>query len=488
MQKLLTKYKGLPVQMKASLWFLICSFMQRGISFITTPIFTRLLSTAEYGQFSVFNSWMSILTPVITLNLYSGVYSQGLVKFEKDRNIFSSSLQGLMLTIVIVWLIIYIPTRSFWNGLFDLSTQMVLPIFVLSWLGGTFQFWSMDQRVDFKYRKLVIVTIAVSVLQPAASIVLILNMGNKVMARILGMVLVQFVFYSWTFVYHQYKGKKFFSKEYWKYALKFNIPLLPHYLSLTVLSSSDRIMISRMAGDDKAGIYNLAYSLSMIMTMFNTALLQTVEPWIYRKLKEGKAKDIAKVAYPTFAFIAFVNILLIMFAPEAVRIFAPSEYYEAIYVVPSVTLSVYFMYSYTFFATFEFYYEKTKYVAAATVGGALLNIVLNYIFIKKFGYIAAGYTTLFGYMLFAILHYCFMNQICKQYMDGVKIYDLKILLIITAACLAAGFSFLALYNLPIVRYTVIAAMAVVIICMRKKLIPLVNGFMEIKKISLEERM
>lgn len=455
--------------------------MQRGISFITTPIFTRLLSTAEYGQFSVFNSWMSILTPIITLNLYSGVYSQGVVKFEKDRNIFSSSLQGLMLTIVAAWLIIYIPTRTFWNGLFKLPTQMVISMFVLSWLGGTFQFWSMDQRVDFKYRKLVIVTIAVSVLQPAISVALILKMGNKVMARILGMVLVQFTFYSWTFVYHQYKGKKFFSKEYWKYALKFNIPLLPHYLSLTVLSSSDRIMISQMVGDDEAGIYNLAYSLSMVMTMFNTALLQTVEPWIYRKLKEGKGKDIKKVAYPTFAFIAFVNILLIMFAPEAIRIFAPTEYYEAIYVVPPVTLSVYFMYLYTFFATFEFYYEKTKYVAAATIGGALLNIVLNYIFIKKFGYIAAGYTTLFGYMLFAILHYYFMNRICKQYMDGIKIYDLRILLGITVACLAVGFSFLALYDLPSLRYTIIAVAIGAIICMRKKLIPIINGFMEIKK-------
>lgn len=481
MQKFLNKYRSMPVQMKASLWFLICSFMQRGISFITTPIFTRLLSTAEYGQFSVFNSWMSILTPIMTLNLYSGVYSQGVVKFEKNRNIFSSSLQGLMLTIVAIWLIIYIPTRTFWNGLFRLPTQMVIPMFALSWLGGAFQFWSMDQRIDFKYRKLVIVTIAVSILQPAISIVLILNMNNKVMARVLGMVLVQFIFYSWTFIYHQYKGKKFFSKDYWKYALKFNIPLLPHYLSLTVLSSSDRIMISQMVGDDKAGIYNLAYSLSMIMTMFNTALLQTVEPWIYRKLKEGKAKDIAKVAYPTFAFIAFVNILLIMFAPEAIRIFAPAEYYEAVYVVPSVTLSVYFMYSYTFFATFEFYYEKTKYVAAATVGGASLNIILNYIFIKQFGYMAAGYTTLFGYMLFAILHYYFMNRICEQYMGGIKIYDLRILLGITVACLAIGFSFLALYSLPIARYSIIVAAIMAIICMRNKLIPLANGFMEIKK-------
>ena len=78
------------------------------------------------------------------------------------------------------------------------------------------------------------------------------------------------------------KGKTFFSRRYWSYALKFNVPLLPHYLSLTLLSSSDRIMISNMVGAEEAGIYNLAYSISMIMSMFNTALLQSIEPWIYR--------------------------------------------------------------------------------------------------------------------------------------------------------------------------------------------------------------
>ena len=51
--KIITKYRKCSVQVKASFWFLICAFFQRGISVITTPIFTRLLSTAEYGQYNV---------------------------------------------------------------------------------------------------------------------------------------------------------------------------------------------------------------------------------------------------------------------------------------------------------------------------------------------------------------------------------------------------------------------------------------------------
>ena len=68
-QKSIEKYKSMPIQIKASLWFLICSFLQRGISAITTPIFTRLLNSSEFGNYNVFNSWMSIVTCFVTLSI-----------------------------------------------------------------------------------------------------------------------------------------------------------------------------------------------------------------------------------------------------------------------------------------------------------------------------------------------------------------------------------------------------------------------------------
>ena len=90
---MIEKYKKLPKPAKASLWFLICSFLQKGISTITTPIFTRLLSTAEYGNYSVFNSWLGIVSIVVTLDLFAGVYTQGLVKFDDKRNQSLATIQ-----------------------------------------------------------------------------------------------------------------------------------------------------------------------------------------------------------------------------------------------------------------------------------------------------------------------------------------------------------------------------------------------------------
>lgn len=481
MKNLTKVFNSWPVQVRASFVFLICSFLQKGISFITTPIFTRILSTAEYGQFSVFNSWMQIITPIVSLNLYSGVYSQGVVKFEKDRDRYSSSLQGLSLLLAMLWLAVYLFFQDQLNTLFSVTTVQMIAMFLMIWASGSFTYWSVDQRVDFRYRKLAIITILVSIVQPLVCVLLILNSNHKVTARILGMAIVQFVFYTGAFISQVKKGETLFDKKYWQYALRFNIPLLPHYLSLTVLSSSDRIMIGNMVGADKAGVYNLAYSVSMIMTMFNNALLQTIEPWIYKKLRDKKISEISRVAYPCFILIAGVNLLLILFAPEVIAIFAPAEYYEAIWVVPSVALSVFFMFLYSFFATFEFYYEKTNYVAMATVGGAVLNIVLNYFFIKKFGYLAAGYTTLFSYTLFAILHYAFMKKICRDYIGERSPYNGKLIFLIGFSSCMIGLGCLLLYRRPIVRYLLMLLVAVVVIIFRKRLIQFLKSLVQLKQ-------
>ena len=467
--------------MRASLWFLVCAFMQKGISFITTPIFTRLLSTNEYGQYNVFNSWMSILIVIVTLNLYCGVYTRGLVKFDKDRDVFTSSLQGLTLTLVILWTIIYVLFRDFFNSIFSLSTTQMLLMLLMMWTTVVFSFWSMEQRVDFKYRKLVIITVIVSVAKPLVGIVFVSLAEDKVTARIFGLALVELIAYSGLFFVQMKRGKVFFSAKYWKHALAFNIPLIPHYLSTSVLNSADRIMIGQMVNESSAGIYGLAYSISMIMTVFNTALIQTLEPWMYKKINNKEIDSISKVAYHAFVLVALVNILLIAFAPEAVRIFAPKEYYEAIYVIPPIAMSVFFMFSYSFFAVFEFYYEKTSLVAIATTAGAALNIILNYIFIQIFGYFAAGYTTLICYIIYTICHYIFMRKICDKELNGQQPYDIKIILMISGIFMGIGFVFLFSYSIDAVRYCIIIIILGLLVWKRKWIISNINNILILKK-------
>lgn len=477
---LMEKYKTMHAPAKASFWFLICSFLQRGISTITTPIFTRLLTSAEYGQFNVFNSWMGIVAIFVSLNLSGGVYVQGLIKFDKERNIFSSSLQGFTTALVGGWTAVYFLFRDFWNHLFSLTTVQMIAMLVLIWSSSAYNFWAAEQRTFYNYKALVIITLLVSIISPLLGIFCVIHAHDKVTARILVWALVDLIAYIGLFVVQMRRGKKFFSAKFWKYALVFNIPLIPHYLSQTVLNSADRIMIKNMVGSEAVGIYSLAYSISLIMTMFNTALMQTISPWIYQKIKDNKINDMASVAYPTLALIAAVNLILIAFAPEAVAVFAPKSYYEAIYVVPPVAMSVYFMYAYDLFAKFAFYYEKTTFIMIASVAGAVLNIILNYIFIGLCGYRAAGYTTLACYIIYCVGHYIFMNKICNQFCKGNQPYDIKRILAITILFMGAGFVLLFTYNNIIVRYGIVIAACIAAFIKKKELADVVKKILQVK--------
>ena len=235
----------------------------------------------------------------------------------------------------------------------------MISMLVIIWTSALFNFWATYQRAEYKYVGLIVLTIIVSVAKPVLGIILVCHADDKVTARILGVLIVEVVCYAWLFIIQQYKGKRFYDGRFWKYAILFNLPLIPHYLSHTVLNSADRIMIGRMTSVGEAGIYSLAYSVALVMTLFNTAIMQTINPWLYQKIKDKEYNSISNIGYIGLIVISAANLFLIAFAPEIVAVFAPIEYYEAIWAIPPVAMSVFFMFAYDLFAKFAFYYEKT---------------------------------------------------------------------------------------------------------------------------------
>lgn len=474
--KIISYYKSLKAPVKASLWFLICGFLQKGISMLTTPIFTRIMTDAEYGRYSVYNSWLGIIQIVVSLNLAAGVYTRGLVKNEEDQDRFSSSMLGLSTTCILIWGAIYLLLRNEINQWLGMSTVLMVAMLIEIWAHTAYQFWSNRERVSYRYKKLVVLTLFYVILRPLLGVLCVFQADaqHQVEARVLTTVLVNVALFTSLYVAIAKKGKQFFHKEYWLYALKFNIPLLPHYLSQMVLNQSDRLMINHICGPTETAYYSVAYTLAMVLQIFNTSVSSTMNPWIYQSIKKNQAHRIGQVSYGVLGAIAVLNFAVILVAPELLGILAPNSYMAAMWVIPPVTASVYFMFVYNLFATFEYYYEKTYYVTIATVAGAVLNIILNAIFIPQFGFVAAGYTTLACYILYALAHYCFMKKVIKQNMDGAQIYSGKIILLLGAALLIGAFVIMVFYTQPIIRYGLLAVLLLATIWKRKTLFRLIG--------------
>ena len=94
-------------EVKASSAYVICSVLQRCLSFITLPIFTRLLTTNEYGISTVYTSTMGVVIIFTTLNLPYGSFSPAMMKFEKDREGYISAVNTICSLFTVVYFLIY---------------------------------------------------------------------------------------------------------------------------------------------------------------------------------------------------------------------------------------------------------------------------------------------------------------------------------------------------------------------------------------------
>ena len=84
---MLSKIKNAPDSVKSAVAFTISSLFIRGVAFVTTPVFTRIMTTDQYGVVSTYNSWQTILEVFALLGLTSaGVFNVGLNDYRNNRD------------------------------------------------------------------------------------------------------------------------------------------------------------------------------------------------------------------------------------------------------------------------------------------------------------------------------------------------------------------------------------------------------------------
>ena len=472
--KIWNKYKNLSLPLKASLWYTVCNFMQKGISFVVVPVYVRMLTTGEYGEWNVFQSWRDILIILASLNLYAGVYTKTLVDNTNDRDRYTSSMQGLGTVITVAFLIIYFFTHKWCNRMLNLNTPLMLLLFLYFIVYPAFSFWGTRQRVEYHYKPMVMVTLLISFITPALSILLVKYTNLREKGLILGFLITQCVVGLFFYIYHYIRGRVFFSAHYWKYALKFNVPLIPHYLSLIVLGQSDRIMIKYFCSESDSGIYSFAYQIASVMNVFLSAINGSRVPWSYEQLRDRVYGQLQSVSNILCVLMAAITLMAALLSPDIIRILGTDDYYLAMYVIPIVALGVYFTYCYDMFCTVEFYYGATKFVMLASLIGAVSNIIMNAVFIPMYGFIAAAYTTLASYMLFMLMHYFFMRIVMKRENIKENIYDMKFTVLCSIILCGAVVGCIFTYQNMIVRYVLIIVIAVILFCFRQRIINVIT--------------
>lgn len=471
--KVTSKYKQLSSPAKAAVWFVVCNVVNKGISLLATPILTRIMSTEQYGSFSVFQSWVSIMTIFCTLNLSGGAYSRGRLDFKGNEKQFESSLLCLSTCLTLLLFAVYCAAPRFWSRLMGLSPFLVVLLFIEITLMSATSFWSACQRFEYRYRALVFVTIASNIISLGAGIMAILSTDAKVEARVITDVLAKgipgLVLMAMIFI----RGKCFIDKEYWKYGITFTVPLLPHFLSHYVLNQSDRLMISQIVGNSAAALYSVSYSIAMALVIVATAINDSYCPYTFQELDEGRVDGVRKSGYMILMLVGALTIMIMAFAPEVLSVFAGPEYSDAVDIIPPLSASVFFIFFYSMMSNLEYFYKKTGLIAVASVASAVLNIVLNLVLIPTFGYKAAAWTTLASYMMLAFMHWAFSARICRIEL-GHQVYSPRYLLLAVALVLIFTLGMDLIYGMVLVRYLILLIIAACLFIKRQEILSVVR--------------
>lgn len=404
-------------------WYTFTNFFVSGISFITIPIFTRLLTTEDYGIVSLYMTWVGLFSVFISLDLAWSV-QRGKFDFERDFNKYTSSILFLSLILFALFMGVFVIFEDFFVKLTGLPKWVFYLMVTQSYFTFVQGFSLSKLRVEYKYKFVSIVNVAIAVIGVGLSIFLIQNVfiGKEYLGKILGSGILIAISGFLYLMYFLYQGKEFINFEYWKYALAISVPFILHNVSGVINSQFDRIIINRYVGSSATGIYSFAYNVGMIISVIFMSFYQAYLPYFMEKMKNEEYDSILMISKKYRDIITLVYAAILFISPEIIRIMSNESYWEGLNIIPFIFMAYYFNFMYTFETNTEYYYKKTKYISIGTTIAAAVNVILNFIFIPRYGYFAAAITTVVSFFVIFIFHYYITSRVMKNSMYGFKFH------------------------------------------------------------------
>lgn len=396
------------------------------ISFLSAPIFAALLGTEDYGDLSVFNTWVSVAAIIMTLHT-TGTIANACVEFsEEEQPKYQSAAMSLSL---IAFAFFSCVILAFLTPVSEvLKMEPVLIVMIVIAALGTFGVQFMNQKFTFEMKagRNMAASVGLAVTNLAVSLIFVLSASEE--QRLYGRAFAQVVSYS-AFgipfcVAILWKGRTFFEKRYWKLCLSLAAPVAFYGLTDLLLGHSDLVMLRSLAGSESAGIYGLAYQISTVIFTVFTALNTSWMAFFFNDMKANRRDVILCQSRNYLELYTVLACGFILLAPEVFRILSTQEYHSGAGLIVFMAASFYLNFLCTFPYNYECFHKKMHVISIVTVVSALVNIVLNYVLILRMDMLGAALATLISRVFQFAAHFCYSRFILgkKDYPFGVRVW------------------------------------------------------------------
>ena len=389
------------------------------IGFITIPIVTRLFSPQVYGNYSL------VMVTILVLTNIAGWLPMSVVRFyptyerDKQLNVFYGNIIHLLLltlaTLSLCFLLCLVIMKPKINmPLFNLMI-VGIGVFIFSGIYEIFLDFLRSQRkakwysIFTVYKSAGSITIALIFILLLQRGIVSLLWGQVISILLILPIIARIALNGSTSL--KFKIDFSFTKE----MLKYSIPLAVGNLAAWILNLSDRYIIEFFRSSHEVGIYSASYNITyqslVILTVLFTLASNPISIHLWEK--EGKEKSADFICQITryYLIICVPAAFGLSFLSEPlINIMTGEQYHNGYKIISFVAFGALFLGLQQRFQAAFIFYKKTIYITIAITVSGIVNIILNFILIPKYGYIAAGLTTLISFALLLALMIVFSRK------------------------------------------------------------------------------
>ena len=441
-------------EIKAGAGYTIGNILIKGISFISLPIFSRILSTQDYGLYNTYVAYEALITIIIGLGMHAAIKNS---QFDYRNRVqtFISTQIIIVSMVVFLLLILCAVFRAPIERITGFGFVIIFFLILQSFGSAILNILNAKLALKYNYKNYLYYAGFNTVTNVLLSILLIFTVcnNNRLLGRVLGTALPMIII-GIRVVFKEIPKKTLkFDKGMALYALKFGFPLIWHYLSQQVASQFDRIMIANMVSVSATGIYCFVYAIANIFQILFYSTDNVWSVWFFKQMKDQNYGYIKKRSFHYILLMAGLVCIMMVVSREVIMIMGGKAYWEGVDLFIPIVIGVYFLFLYTIPVGIEYYYKETKYIAASTFLSAFVNVLLNYIFIMMYGYTAAAYTTAVSYLVMFASHWIISSRILKKH--GIdQFLNLGNFIIVSIGVCLFGTACLFLNSHTFIKYTI----------------------------------
>ena len=377
----------------------LSNFGSKILVFLLVPIYTRLLSTEEYGIYDIYLTTITLLIPILSLNIVEGVMRFALDKKIEKSSVFSIGIKIIIKSVLYCTILMVINYFTNFISIFNKYPQYFLLYYVLNIIYDLVtQFAkSIDKIFDFAVAS-ILNSLTMLLLNILFLVVFKMKLNGYFLANCLAFAL-PVMYLTIRLKLWKYIKIKSNDNELKKQMIKYSSPLILNNIGWWITNASDRYILTVMKGLSENGIYSVSYKIPSVLNVVQTIFSQA---WIMSAVKayNEQEEEFISQTYKTYncVFVLLCSIIII-FTKLITKILVANDFYIAWKYAPFLMISVLFTSLSNFLAGLFAASKESKIMGRTTIVGAVINIILNVILIYFIGTMGAAISTMVSYMV-----------------------------------------------------------------------------------------